>query len=500
MGRVIEIAVPDIGDFRDVEIIDVLVEPGAHIAAEQPLITLESDKATMDVPSAHAGMVKKVNVSVGDKVSEGSSILALELAEGVGDEPAAAAETAPPAPAPPSPKPSTPVAGGSGDIHAEVLVLGAGPGGYTAAFRAADLGKKTVLVERYETLGGVCLNVGCIPSKAYLHAAEVISEVREMAAHGIDFGEPKLNPAKIVSWKDEVVHRLTRGLAGLARQRKVEVVQGTGAFASANTLTVETADGPMTISFDQAIIAAGSQASRIPPFPNDDPRLWNSTDALNLASIPERLLVIGGGIIGLEMATVFEALGSRVTVVELLDSLMPGCDKDLLRPLQKRITGRYENIFLKTRVTSVEAQKKGLKVTFEGKDAPGSDVFDNILVAVGRSPNGHRIGAEKAGVHVDEQGFIPVDRQQRTNVAHIFAIGDIVGHPMLAHKATHEGKIAAEVAVGLKSGFDAVAIPSVAYTDPEIAWAGLTEINAKAQGIDYDKGVFPWAASGRATG
>ena len=382
----------------------------------------------------------------------------------------------------------------------EVLVLGAGPGGYTAAFRAADLGKQTILVERYPSLGGVCLNVGCIPSKALLHTAEVMQATREMAAHGLEYGEPTLNLPKLAAWKDSVVSQLTKGLAGLAKQRKVQVVQGVGRFVSPNALHVDGDDGATRIEFEQAIIAAGSQPVEIGSFPNDDPRLMDSTDALVLANVPERLLVIGGGIIGLEMACVYHALGARVTVVELLDGLMPGADRDIVRPLQKRIEKQYENIFLKTRVSGIEAKEDGLLVSFEGEKAPASDTFDAVLVAVGRTPNGKRIGADKAGVEVDERGFINVDRQQRTNVAHIFAIGDITGQPMLAHKATHEGKVAAEVSAGEKSSFDAMTIPSVAYTDPEVAWTGLTETEAKNQGIDYEKGSFPWAASGRALG
>jgi dihydrolipoamide dehydrogenase len=392
------------------------------------------------------------------------------------------------------------VAPGDADLHAEVLVLGSGPGGYTAAFRSADLGKQTVLVERYATLGGVCLNVGCIPSKALLHTAEIISGAKRMAAHGVQFGAPKIALDKLAGWKDQVVGQLTKGLAGLARQRKVQVLQGVGRFVSPNMLQVDTGAGSTRIGFEQAIIAAGSQATEIPAFPNDDPRVMDSTDALVLESIPKRLLVIGGGIIGLEMATVYNALGSSVTVVELLDGLIPGCDRDLVRPLQKHIEKDYEAIYLGTRVTAMEAQKKAVKVHFEGAKAPASASFDGVLVAVGRRPNGHAIGAEEAGVRVDDAGFIPSDSQQRTNVAHIFAIGDITGQPMLAHKATHEGKVAAEVAAGLKSSFDALAIPSVAYTDPEVAWTGLSEEEAKAKGIEYQKASFPWAASGRSLG
>lgn len=381
--------------------------------------------------------------------------------------------------------------------HSEVLVLGGGPGGYTAAFRAADLGKQVTLVERYPVLGGVCLNVGCIPSKALLHMAQLIHEAEDVKSHGLSFGKPEIDLDKIRAWKGGVSKALNDGLAGLAKQRKVTVVQGTGRFTGPNALEVETPDGVKTLTFDQAIIAAGSHPTQIPVFPNDDPRLWNSTDALEIREAPKKLLIVGGGIIGLEMATVYHAFGSEISVVELMDQIIPGCDKDLVRPLQTKIKKQYKNLWLETRVTAIEPQDDGLKVSFEGKDAPASDVFDAVLVAVGRRPNGKLINAEAAGVVVNEQGFIPVDRQQRTNVPHIFAIGDIVGNPMLAHKAVHEGKVAAEVAAGHKAGFDALTIPSVAYTDPEIAWMGLTENQAKAQGIEYDKAAFPWAASGR---
>jgi dihydrolipoamide dehydrogenase len=495
-----EVVVPDIGDFDAVEIIEVAVAPGDRVEVEQALITLESDKATMDVPSPAAGVVKSMAVAVGDKVSQGSVILTLEGA----DEPApvtaaANAESPPPAPAPAA-APRAAVASGDADVQAEVVVIGAGPGGYTAAFRAADLGRKTVLVERYPALGGVCLNVGCIPSKALLHTAAVINEAAAMAGHGVAFGKPKITLPKLGAWKDSVVAQLTKGLAGLAKQRKVEVVTGVARFTSPNMLEVDGADGVVRVGFEQAIIAAGSQATAIPPFPNDDPRLMDSTDALLLEEVPKRLLVIGGGIIGLEMATVYQALGSRVSVVELLDGLMPGCDRDLVRPLQKRIEKLYEAIYLGTKVTDIDAGKKGLTVHFEGAKAPASETYDRVLVAVGRRPNGHRVGADAAGVAVDDAGFIPVDSQQRTNVPHIFAIGDITGQPMLAHKATHEGKVAAQAASGEKSHFDALAIPSVAYTDPEVAWTGVTETEAKEQGLEFDKATFPWAASGRSLG
>ncbi len=382
-------------------------------------------------------------------------------------------------------------------INAEVLVLGGGPGGYTAAFRAADLGKKVVLVERYPVLGGVCLNVGCIPSKALLHIAQIIHEAEEFKAHGVSFGKPKLDLDKIRDWKASVTKTLNQGLDGLVKQRKVTRLQGTGQFISSHTLEVQGESGTQTVTFENAIIAAGSHPTRIPIFPNDDPRLMDSTDALALEDIPKKLLIIGGGIIGLEMATVYHALGSEISVVELMNQIIPGCDKDLVMPLQKRIKKQYANIWLKTKVSAIEATEEGLKVSFEGDKAPESEVFDKVLVAVGRRPNGHKIAADKAGVNVDEAGFIAVDKQQRTNVPHIFAIGDIVGNPMLAHKAVYEGKIAAEVISGQKAAFDALTIPSVAYTDPEVAWMGLTENQAKEQGIEYDKGAFPWAANGR---
>ncbi len=514
MPQNIEIKVPDIGDFKDVEIIEVLVNGGDSVDVEQPLITLESDKATMDVPSTHAGKITQMHVSVGDRVSQGSVIATLEAAEAAAAKAPAAkdegvsarrdggngsAGQAAPARATGAKSGAGDVAKG-GDIHAQVVVLGAGPGGYTAAFRAADLGMKTVLVERYPTLGGVCLNVGCIPSKALLHTAEVVRAVDGMADHGVTYSQPKFEIKKLAAWKEKVVGQLTKGLAGLAKQRKVEIVQGVGKFESPNLLAVEGKDGTVRVSFDNCIIAAGSQATHIPSFPHDDPRVMDSTDALLLEEIPKRLLVIGGGIIGLEMATVYSALGSKVTVVELLDGLIPGCDRDLVRPLQKRIEKQYEAIYTSTKVTSIEAKKNALAVKFEGGKAPASAEFDRILVSVGRRPNGHKLGADKAGIQVDDAGFIPSDRQQRTNVPHIFSIGDIKGQPMLAHKATHEGKVAAEVAAGEKSSFDALTIPSVAYTDPEVAWTGVSEDEAKKQGIEYEKASFPWAASGRSLG
>ncbi len=486
-----EIKVPDIGDFKNVPVIEVMVKPGDTVKAEDPLIALESDKATMEVPAPMAGVVAEVNVKVGDKVSEGSLILTLD---GAAAQAASAPDGAAPAAAPaPAPAPA-------GSLHAEVLVLGAGPGGYTAAFRAADLGAKVVLVERWPMLGGVCLNVGCIPSKALLHAAKVIDEAQDFSAHGIVFQPPKVDLDQLRGWKEGVVKRLTGGLAGMAKQRKVTVVTGLGAFASANTLQVTAADGSKQIvSFDKAIIAAGSEAVTLPFIPHDDPRVIDSTGALELDGVPNRLLVLGGGIIGLEMATVYHSLGSKVTVVELLDQIIPGVDKDIVTPLAKRIEKRYERILLKTKVVAVKAEEAGLRVTFEAADGTTSeDVFDKLLVAVGRKPNGKLINAEAAGVKVDERGFIAVDKQQRSNVPHIFAIGDDDGQPMLAHKATHEAKVAAEVACGHKAAFDAKVIPSVAYTDPEVAWVGVTEIEAKAQGLKYGKASFPWAASGRA--
>jgi dihydrolipoamide dehydrogenase len=484
----IEVKVPDIGDFKGVEVIEVHIAPGAEVKADDPLLTLESDKASMDIPSPAAGKVGALKVKKGDKVSEGDLILTLETG-------AKERVSAPPAPAPAA-KPSS---GAKGDFDAEVLVLGAGPGGYTAAFRAADLGKKVVLVERWPSLGGVCLNVGCIPSKALLHAAKVLDEAIDMGGHGITFAAPQIDLDKLRDWKDGVVKRLTGGLSGLAKARKVTVVSGYGRFASPNELAVEQPNGggTKTVTFEKAIIAAGSEPVTLPFIPHSDPRVIDSTGALELGGIPKRLLVVGGGIIGLEMATVYNALGTRVTIVELMDQLIPGADKDIVTPLAKRLEKRYEAIYLKTKVTKVEAGGDGLTAHFEGPKAPATDTFDRVLVAVGRRPNGRLIGAENAGITVDERGYIPVDKQMRTNQMHIFAIGDVVGQPMLAHKAVHEGKVAAETAAGHNSFFDAKVIPSVAYTDPEVAWVGLTENEAKAKGVKYGKGVFPWAASGR---
>ncbi|MGD9788952.1 MAG: dihydrolipoyl dehydrogenase [Sulfuricellaceae bacterium] len=498
MSKLIEITVPDIGNFKDVEIIEIPVKAGDAIAVDDTLLVLESDKATMDVPASHAGTVKSVKVKVGDKVSQGSVILTLEAgaaAEAAPAHAAAATTAAPPAEAPaPAAAPKT----DGHEIHAEVLVLGAGPGGYTAAFRAADLGKKVVLVEYHATLGGVCLNVGCIPSKALLHVAKTITEAEDMAHHGVSFGKPNIDIDQVRAWKESVVGKLTGGLAQLAKQRGVTVIRGRGSFAAPHHLKVDTAEGEKMVVFDHAIIAAGSQAVKLPGFP-EDPRIIDSTGALALADVPKSMLVIGGGIIGLEMATVYSALGTQITVVELGDQLIPGADPDLVKPLHKRIEKRYQAILLKTKVVKAEAKKDGIHVTFETASGEAkTQAFDKVLVAVGRRPNGKLIGAENAGVQVTEQGFIPVDKQQRTNVPHIFAIGDIVGQPMLAHKAVHEGKVAAEVIAGHKAAFDALTIPSVAYTDPEIAWMGLTETEAKRQGIAYEKANFPWAASGRA--
>jgi len=516
----IEIKVPDIGDFKEVEVIELLVKPGDTVQPEQSLITVESDKASMEIPCSAAGVVKSLLVKIGDKVSEGSSILVLESAGGVASASAPAASTptntsasltssqTPAAATTALAAASTalataaPVAAsfsGSADIECDTLVLGAGPGGYTAAFRAADLGQKVVLVERYPTLGGVCLNVGCIPSKALLHAAKVITEADEMSHFGIKLGKPEIDLNSLRGWKESVIKKLTGGLSGLAKARKVQVVQGKGAFTSSNSLSVETAEGVKTIAFKHAIIAAGSSVVKIPGFPYDDPRLVDSTGALELRQIPKRMLVIGGGIIGLEMACVYDALGAKVSVVEFADGLIPAADRDIVKPLQKRIEKRYEAIMLKTKVTKLEARANGLLATFEGDNAPSEpQLYDMVLLAVGRRPNGKEIAADKAGVIVNERGFIPVDRQQRTNAPTIFAIGDISGDPMLAHKATNEAKVAAEVIAGHKVAFDAMTIPSVAYTDPEIAWMGVTEAEARAKGIPFEKANFPWAASGRA--
>ena len=547
----IEITVPDIGDFKNVEVIDVLVKPGDAVALETPLITLETEKATMDVPSPGAGVVKSVVVKKGDRVSKGSVVVTLEAGLPAGKPPdkqgtaetedgdvpfvdtlvrketesekaQRAAESSRPTAEPVSPPvreastpQSAPAAKEATAYDFDVVVLGAGPGGYTAAFRAADLGLRTALIERWPQLGGVCLNVGCIPSKALLHAAKVITEAEEMHDAGISFGEPQIDTIKLLAWKNKVVGRLTGGLTMLAKQRKIEVIRGAGKFVSDHAIEVtpvefktgsatavsgSTSAAARRVSFAHCIIAAGSESMRLPGVP-DDPRIIDSTGALELAMLgsegPKHLLVVGGGIIGLEMATAYDALGAKVSVVELTDGLMPGCDRDLVKPLEKRITARYERILVKTKVVKVEPQKDGVLVTFEGDKAPEPQLYDRVLIAVGRSPNGRRVGAEAAGILVNDRGFIPVDRQMRTNVAHIFAIGDIAGQPMLAHKASHEGKLAAEVAHGEKRSFDARVIPSVAYTDPEIAWVGVTETDAKAKGIAYEKATFPWAANAR---
>lgn len=487
--------VPDIGDFEDVPVIEILVAVGDQVQAEQPLVTLESDKATMDVPATTAGVVSAIHVTEGQNVKEGTPLLELQV-EAASQEPAVESEPEPS----PAVKDDAAASQTGGDEQCEVLVLGSGPGGYTAAFRAADLGLDVVLVERYAELGGVCLNVGCIPSKALLHAAKVIDDAAAMKAHGVDFGEPAIDINKLGGWRQGVVRKLTQGLAGMAKQRKVRVVEGYGRFSGPHTMAVDTGDGTRTIQFEKAIIAAGSQAVKLPGLPWEDPRLMDSTDALELADIPDRLLVVGGGIIGMEMACVYAGLGSKVTVVELMDQLMPGADLDLVRPFQKFIGKRLAGIHLSCKVTEIEPSDSGLRVSFEGPKPPEESEFDRVLVSVGRSPNGNKISAEAAGVEVTDRGFINVDKQMRTNVEHIFAIGDVVGQPMLAHKATHEAKVAAEVCAGHKSGFDALVIPSVAYTDPEVAWVGLTENEAKEQGVAVGKGQFPWAASGRALG
>jgi len=501
---VVEIKVPDIGDFDAVEIIEVLVAVGDSVEENQDILTLESDKAAMEIPSSHAGTVVSLNVAVGDKVAQGDLILTLEVAgaevatpsEPVVKQAAVASEAAA-IELSAAPAAAIALSTTESDMHAETVVLGSGPGGYTAAFRAADLGQQVIMIERHARIGGVCLNVGCIPSKALLHTAQIINEAAGMGDHGVTFAKPDIDIRKIESWKNSIVEKLTGGLKALAKQRKVEIVQGEASFSGSHTLQVDTADGIKTISFDNCIVAAGSRVTKIPVFPNDDPRMMDSTDALDLENIPQKLLVIGGGIIGLEMATVYNALGSDITVVELQDSLIPGADKDIVKPLLKRVQKQYEAIYLNTKVTSIDAQKQGLKVSFEGKDVPSTAVFDKILVAVGRMPNGKLINAEAAGLAVNDHGFIEVDAQMRTNVPHIYAIGDIVGQPMLAHKAAHEAKVAAEVISGHKAAFDPMTIPSVAYTDPEVAWMGKNEAEAKAEGIAYVKGAFPWAASGR---
>jgi dihydrolipoamide dehydrogenase len=495
MSRV-EVRVPDMGDAKDVKVVEVLVKKGDKIALEDALITLESDKASMDVPSPVAGVIASVEIKAGDTVSAGSliALLETEAAAEAPKQPTKAADE--PAPSQAAPQPASASVTAPSIPGLDLVVLGAGPGGYTAAFRAADLGLKVTLIERWPMLGGVCLNVGCIPSKALLHAAKVIEDAADMSAAGITFAPPQIDRDKLRVWKNRVVTKLTGGLTVLAKQRKVDVVRGEAKFVGPNTLEVNGPEGLRRLDFKQCIIAAGSESIRLPGLP-DDPRVIDSTGALELPADANKLLVIGGGIIGLEMACVYDALGAKVTVVELSDGLMPGTDRDLVRPLQKRIEKRYERILLKTKVAKLEASAAGLTATFEGPDAPPPQLFDRVLVAVGRSANGNAVNAAAAGVQVNARGIISVDRQMRTNVSHIFAIGDITGAPMLAHRATHQAKVAAEVAAGHKSSFDARCIPAVAYTDPEIAWVGVTESEAKERGMDFGKGVFPWAASGR---
>jgi len=496
VAQQVKLTVPDLGDFTAVEVIDILVSPGDTVAIEDGLVTIETDKAAMDVPASHAGTVISVHVAPGDKVSAGDVVVTIEAADeliSAGEQLIDPTQT--------RTMSAEEIAAATGAVQvvapaqsAQLVVIGAGPGGYTAAFRAADLGMNVTLVERWDTLGGVCLNVGCIPSKALLHAAKVIDDARAMSDHGVSFGQPRIDALKLRHWKNEVVGRLTGGLTQLARQRKVTVVHGSAKFQSANSLVLDSGE---VLAFEQCIIAAGSESIMLPGLP-DDPRIIDSTGALELDPLPKRMLVVGGGIIGLEMACVYSALGTEVSVVELMDSLMPGTDKDLLRPFLKVVNNRYEAIMTSTKVVGMRPTVPGIEVTFEGKNAPAIGVYDRVLVAVGRRANGDQLDAANAGIQVDDRGVIPVDKQMRTNVPNIFAIGDVVPGPMLAHKATHEAKVAAEVAAGRKSYFDARTIPSVAYTDPEIAWVGLTETEAKAQGIDYDKTQIPWAASGRA--
>ena len=502
MTKLIPIPIPDIGSFDSVEVIEVMVKVGDSIKKEDSLIVVESEKASMDIPSPFDGIVEEIKVKVGDQVKEGIEIIVITASENVAEKSQEKEVQKKEAPVqkdvsidtkPQATESKTP------DFICEVAVLGSGPGGYTAAFRASDLGKKVILIERYSTIGGVCLNVGCIPSKALLHTAKVITDAEDTAHHGVTFSKPEIDLEQLRNWKsNKVVKKLTMGLSQMAKQRNVEIVEGTGVFLSPHQIEVTMADkSTKVISFDSAIIAAGSQPTSIPGTP-DDPRIMDSTGALELKDIPKKLLIVGGGIIGLEMGTVYDALGSSVSVVELTDGLIQGCDRDIVRPLHKRMEKRFENIWLETKVTKIEAKKEGIIVHFEGDNSPKKETFDRVLVSVGRKPNGHKIDAVKAGVDVDEQGFIAANKQMKTNVDHIYAIGDIIGQPMLAHKATHEGKIAAEVIAGEKVEFQAMTIPSVAYTDPEIAWAGVTEEDAKTQNIEIEKAVFPWAASGRA--
>ena len=498
MANLIPIPIPDIGDFDSVEVIEIIVKVGDSIKKEDPLITVESDKASMDIPSPFDGVVEEIKVKIGDQVKEGVEIITITSSEEISkketsNEKEAVKKIELTNTQPQTKDSKTP------DLIYEVAILGSGPGGYTAAFRASDLGKKVILIERYSTIGGVCLNVGCIPSKALLHTAKVITDAEDTAHHGVTFSKPEIDLEQLRNWKsNKVVKKLTMGLSQMAKQRNVEIMEGTGVFLSPHQIEVTLADkSKKVISFDSAIIAAGSQPISIPGTP-DDPRIMDSTGALELKDIPKKLLIIGGGIIGLEMGTVYDALGSSVSVVELTDGLIQGCDRDIVKPLQKRMEKRFENIWLETKVTKIDAKKEGIVVHFEGSNAPKETTFDRVLVSVGRKPNGHTIEAAKAGVNVDEQGFIATNKQMKTNVDHIYAIGDIIGEPMLAHKATHEGKIAAEVIAGEKVEFQAMTIPSVAYTDPEIAWAGITEEEAKAKNIEIEKAIFPWAASGRA--
>jgi len=489
MTNLVELKVPDLGVDGSVEVIEVMAKVGSHLALEESIATLESDKASMDIPCSTAGVVKELRINVGDKVSTGDVLMIVETTDSVAAKPSSTQA---------EPLQAIVDTSSGAELTADVLVLGAGPGGYTAAFRAADLGKKVILIERYDSLGGVCLNVGCIPSKALLHQAQVIHDAADMSAHGVTFAKPELDLDTIRDNKDNIIQRLTGGLTALAKQRNVTVIHGSAKFSSSHTVCVEDDGLEKTVSFKQAIIAVGSQPVKIPGFPYDDDRLMDSSGALALNDIPGSMLVVGGGIIGLEMATVYHALGSKISVIEVMDQLVAGCDKDLVKPLHKRLSGQLENIYLNAKVSAIESLDEGLKVSFEGEGVPDSAVFDRVLLSVGRRPNGGLINAEKAGVAVDERGFIAVNKQMQSNVPHIYAIGDVVGNPMLAHKAVHEAKVATEVIAGEKAAFDPMTIPSVAYTDPEIAWMGLTENVAKAEGIQYEKSVFPWAASGRA--
>lgn len=489
MTNLVELKVPDLGVDGSVEVIEVMAKVGSHLVLEESIATLESDKASMDIPCSTAGVVKELRINVGDKVSTGDVLMIVETTDSVAAKPSSTQA---------EPLQAIVDTSSGAELTADVLVLGAGPGGYTAAFRAADLGKKVILIERYDSLGGVCLNVGCIPSKALLHQAQVIHDAADMSAHGVTFAKPELDLDGIRDNKDNIIQRLTGGLTALAKQRNVTVIHGSAKFSSSHTVCVEDDGLEKTVSFKQAIIAVGSQPVKIPGFPYDDDRLMDSSGALALNDIPGSMLVVGGGIIGLEMATVYHALGSKISVIEVMDQLVAGCDKDLVKPLHKRLSGQLDHIYLNAKVSAIESLDEGLKVSFEGEGVPDSAVFDRVLLSVGRRPNGALINADKAGVAVDERGFIAVNKQMQSNVPHIYAIGDVVGNPMLAHKAVHEAKVAAEVIAGEKAAFDPMTIPSVAYTDPEIAWMGLTENVAKAEGIQYEKSVFPWAASGRA--